>query len=154
MKIVSQIMRNKKISISKEQKSPKAFSFGYKKDEFVRSKTMGKSIKFSKEEITSIIANSSFDVMVNSLLKDGYYNNGTDAIGFFKNSKQETCVGMNILNLETLNTERHDFSLDEFKEMLQTILERNITSLPASENEFRKLNSAMIEKLNDLQNEL
>ena len=137
-----------KIEKSKEIKPPPKNKLpDIPKDEFTRNSKMQNETKYTKDEIISILGSFSFEFLAKDLMKEGRYSNGYDSIAFLEDNTKGKYVGMAIENFKTLNTERHNFSFSEFKEMLNGILSKSINKTPEKTDEYTTLHTKLIKKI-------
>ena len=116
-------------------------------DTFTKEKKMQNKTDFTKNEIISILSSGSFNFLIADLLETGKYSDSVNAVAFLENETMGKYVGMALENFDSLNTERYNFTIPEFKEMLFEILNNNISKNPNKADEYTALYQQLLEKI-------
>ena len=94
-------------------------------------------------EVTKLLKNNNYQKISSDLVKDDYWSNGIDFIGFNKTNKRLDSTSVGIFNFEKGKTIIHRLSLENFIETMEKVKDFNVKKFSEKrydlENSYKSL---------------
>jgi len=117
------------------KQNKKNYSDNLIKDTFIRVNQPNFN---GNREVTKLLKNNNYQKISSDLVKDDYWSNGIDFIGFNKTNKRLDSTSVGIFNFEQGKTNIYRLTLEKFLESMEKVRDFKKKTIPEEKSELEK----------------